>query len=117
MGFCHILISWYQSFFEIFFSYLLFIPCFVAACKGMPKRIILTHEDADHVWGNQLFPGAEIIAHRSVLPERMKQVAEPKDTQQLQHGVGNVIKNFVIKVTHPGLQLHKLSGKIAEKIG
>jgi glyoxylase-like metal-dependent hydrolase (beta-lactamase superfamily II) len=70
----------------------------------MLKRIILTHEDADHVWGNLLFPGAEIIAHRSVLPERMKQVAEPKDTQQLQHGVGNVIKNFVIKVTHPGLQ-------------
>jgi cyclase len=68
----------------------------------MPKRIILTHEDADHVWGNQLFPGAEIIAHRSV-PERMKQVAEPEETQQLLHGVGNLLKNFVIKVTHPGL--------------
>jgi cyclase len=72
----------------------------------MPKRIILTiiltHEDANYVWGNQLVPGAEIIAHRS-LPERMKKVAEPKDTQQLQYGAGNVIKNFVIKVTHPGL--------------
>lgn len=78
------------------------IRLFSTVWTGMPKRIILTHEDADHVWGNQLFPGAEIIAHRSV-PERMKQVAEPEETQQLLHGVGNVIKNFVIKVTHPGL--------------
>lgn len=78
------------------------IRLFSTVWTGMPKRIILTHEDADHVWGNQLFPGAEIIAHRSV-PERMKQVAEPEETQQLMHGVGNVIKNFVIKVTHPGL--------------
>ena len=43
-------------------------------------RVINTHEDADHVWGNQLFEGAEIIAHRSV-PERMKHVAEPKESQ------------------------------------
>jgi glyoxylase-like metal-dependent hydrolase (beta-lactamase superfamily II) len=70
----------------------------------MLKRIILTHEDADHLWGNHLFPGAEIIAHGSVLPEQMKQVGEPKDRQQLQRGVGNVIKNFVIKATRPGLQ-------------
>lgn len=79
------------------------IRLFGTVWTGMPKRIILTHEDADHVWGNQLFPGAEIIAHRSV-PERMKQVAEPKDTQQLQHGVGSVIKDFVMKVAHPGLE-------------
>ena len=37
----------------------------------MPRRVVNTHEDSDHVWGNQLFEGAEIIAHRTV-PERMK---------------------------------------------
>jgi len=35
------------------------------AWSAMPQRVINTHEDADHVWGNQLFEGAEIIAHRS----------------------------------------------------
>jgi glyoxylase-like metal-dependent hydrolase (beta-lactamase superfamily II) len=67
----------------------------------MPKRIILTHEDADHVWGNQLFPGAEIIAHSSV-PERMKKVSEPEESQELLHGVGNWIKKYLIQFTHPG---------------
>ena len=55
----------------------------------MPKRVINTHEDADHVWGNQLFEGAEIIAHRSV-PERMKHVADPEETQKLLHGVAHL---------------------------
>ena len=41
-------------------------------------RKIVNGYDADHVWGNQLFEGAEIIAHRSV-PERMKHVAEPEE--------------------------------------
>lgn len=29
-----------------------------------PRRIVNTHHNGDHCWGNQLFPGAEIIAHR-----------------------------------------------------
>jgi glyoxylase-like metal-dependent hydrolase (beta-lactamase superfamily II) len=68
----------------------------------MPDRVINTHEDADHVWGNQLFEGAEIIAHRSV-PERMKQVAEPEESQELLHGVGNLLKRIVLKALHPGV--------------
>jgi glyoxylase-like metal-dependent hydrolase (beta-lactamase superfamily II) len=43
----------------------------------MPRRVVNTHEDGDHVWGNQLFEGAEIIAHRTV-PDRMRQVADPR---------------------------------------
>jgi glyoxylase-like metal-dependent hydrolase (beta-lactamase superfamily II) len=78
------------------------IDMFSKVWTAMPKRVINTHEDADHVWGNQLFEGAEIIAHKSV-PERMKQVAEPEESQQLLHGVGNFLKNVLIKVTHPGL--------------
>ncbi|UCE85684.1 MAG: MBL fold metallo-hydrolase [Deltaproteobacteria bacterium] len=28
------------------------------------RRVVNTHENGDHCWGNQLFPGAEIIGHR-----------------------------------------------------
>jgi glyoxylase-like metal-dependent hydrolase (beta-lactamase superfamily II) len=78
------------------------IDLFSQVWPAMPDRVINTHEDADHVWGNQLFEGAEIIAHRSV-PERMKQVAEPEDSQELLHGVGNLLKRLVLKTLHPGL--------------
>lgn len=78
------------------------IDLFSKVWPDMPKRVINTHEDADHVWGNQLFKGAEIIAHLSV-PDRMRQVAEPKETQELLHGVGSFLKNIVIKALHPGL--------------
>ena len=47
----------------------------------MPKRVINAHEDADHVWGNQLFQGAEIIAWSA--PEWMKHVANPQESQKL----------------------------------
>jgi cyclase len=56
------------------------IEMFSGVWPAMPRRVINTHEDAEHVWGNQLFEGAEIIAHRSV-PDRMKHVANPKDVR------------------------------------
>ncbi|MBK6601036.1 MAG: MBL fold metallo-hydrolase [Betaproteobacteria bacterium] len=46
------------------------------ASGGMPKRVINTNESGDHVWGNQVFAGAEIIAHRTV-PDRMMEAAGP----------------------------------------
>jgi glyoxylase-like metal-dependent hydrolase (beta-lactamase superfamily II) len=67
-----------------------------------PTRVINTHEDGAHVWGNQLFEGAEIIAHRSV-PERMKHVANPEETQKLLHGVGRFLTRLVLKALHPGV--------------
>jgi len=66
------------------------IDMFSKVWPAMPRRVVNTHEDADHVWGNQLFEGAEIIAHRSV-PERMKHVADPKESQKLLHGVGRFL--------------------------
>lgn len=78
------------------------IDLFSQVWPAMPDRVINTHEDADHVWGNQLFEGAEIIAHRSV-PERMKQVAEPEESQELLHGVGNLLKRIVLKALHSGV--------------
>ena len=87
------------------------IDLFGKVWPSMPKRVINTHEDADHVWGNQLFEEAEIIAHRSV-PERMKEVADPKEMQKLEWGVGHLLSRMVLKATHPGVvaagqQLHE----------
>jgi cyclase len=78
------------------------IDLFGKVWSSMPRRVINTHEDADHVWGNQLFEGAEIIAHRTV-PERMKRVADPKELEKLQHGVGRWLTRILLKATHPGV--------------
>jgi len=78
------------------------IEMFSKVWPAMPKRVINTHEDGDHVWGNQLFDGAEIIAHRSV-PERMKHVAHPEETQKLLHGVERFLTRLILKALHPGL--------------
>jgi glyoxylase-like metal-dependent hydrolase (beta-lactamase superfamily II) len=78
------------------------IEMFGRVWAGMPRRVINTHEDADHVWGNQLFKDAEIIAHRSV-PGRMRQVAEPKKSQELLHEVAGVPTRLAFKARHPGI--------------
>jgi glyoxylase-like metal-dependent hydrolase (beta-lactamase superfamily II) len=78
------------------------IELFGRVWAGMPRRVINTHEDADHVWGNQCFRGAEIIAHRSV-PARMREVAEPKKTQELLREVARVHTQLVFKARHPGI--------------
>ena len=38
------------------------IELFSTVWPAMPKRVIITHEDGDHVWGNQLFADAEILS-------------------------------------------------------
>jgi glyoxylase-like metal-dependent hydrolase (beta-lactamase superfamily II) len=78
------------------------IEMFSTVWPAMPKHVIITHEDGDHVWGNQLFEGAEIIAHRSV-PERMKHVANPEETRHLLHGVADASSLSVLKDLHPGV--------------
>jgi cyclase len=78
------------------------IELFGRVWLAMPKQVINTHEDGDHVWGNQLFEGAEIIAHRSV-PERMKHVADPEESRKLLAGVRNPQSRAAISAVHPGL--------------
>jgi glyoxylase-like metal-dependent hydrolase (beta-lactamase superfamily II) len=78
------------------------IEMFSKVWPAMPQRVVNTHEDADHVAGNQLFEGAEIIAHRSV-PERMKHVADPEEMQKLLHGVANESTRQALQAHHPGL--------------
>ena len=77
------------------------IKLFSKVWPGMPRRVINTHEDADHVWGNQLFEGAEIVAHRKVA-ERMPHVADPKETQQLLKAASSFLPGLLLKVLHPG---------------
>ena len=78
------------------------IEMFGKVWPAMPKRVVNTHEDSDHVFGNQLFEGAEIIGHRS-LPERMKKVAEPEEIQDLMEAANGAVKGFLLKLVHPGL--------------
>ncbi|HUL96917.1 MAG TPA: MBL fold metallo-hydrolase [Usitatibacter sp.] len=77
------------------------IELFGKVWPGMPKRVVNTHEDGDHVWGNQLFEGAEIIAHRTV-KELMPRVADPKESQQLLEGAGRLLSRVLLKAFHPG---------------
>ena len=77
------------------------IELFGKVWPGMPRRVVNTHEDGDHVWGNQLFEGAEIIAHRTV-KELMPKVADPKETQQLLKAADRFLPRMLLKALHPG---------------
>jgi glyoxylase-like metal-dependent hydrolase (beta-lactamase superfamily II) len=79
------------------------IELFGTVWQGMPKRIVNTHEDGDHVWGNQLFPGAEIIAHRTVR-ERMPSVANPGPAQQMLKVTDRFPTQMPLEGEHPGVQ-------------
>ena len=70
--------------------------------QAMPKRVINTNESGDNVWGNQVFSGAEIIAHRTV-PDRMMQAATPREFQALLGGFDGLLSRLMLKATRPGV--------------
>ena len=78
------------------------IELFSTVWSGPPKHVVLTHEDIDHVAGNQLFPEAELIAHRT-MPGRMKEAADPAESQKLTHGVHRLATRSVLRAAHPGV--------------
>jgi len=78
------------------------IDLFSKVWPAMPTRVVNTHEDSDHVYGNQLFQGSEIIGHRS-LPDRMKEVAEPAEIQKLMRVAGGTLTGALMKLIHPGV--------------
>jgi cyclase len=67
---------------------------------GVPKRVINTNESSDHVWGNQVFAGAEIIAQRAV-PGRMAQASRPSEYQALVGNDGGLLARLMHQATHP----------------
>jgi glyoxylase-like metal-dependent hydrolase (beta-lactamase superfamily II) len=40
------------------------IAAYARVWRGQPGRVVNTHSNGDHCWGNQLFADAEIIGHR-----------------------------------------------------
>ena len=70
--------------------------------SAIPDRVVNTHEDADHVFGNQLFEGAKIIGHSS-LPRRMAQVALPEELEHLMHLATDPISGPQMQLVHPGV--------------
>jgi glyoxylase-like metal-dependent hydrolase (beta-lactamase superfamily II) len=40
------------------------IETYARVCQAPARRVVNTHHNGDHCWGNQLFPAAEIIGHR-----------------------------------------------------
>jgi len=78
------------------------IELFGKVWAAMPRRVVNTQEDGDHVWGNQLFAGAEIIAHRTV-KERMPLVADPREPRQWVDDAEHVVSRMRLGLLHPGM--------------
>ena len=78
------------------------IDLFSSVWARMPRYVVNSHEDIDHVGGNQLFPGAQIIGHRS-LPERMREVADPKEMLQLLFATSTPQLRTFIQAGHRGM--------------
>ena len=74
----------------------------VAPTSELPKRVINTHEDGDHVWGNQLFTDSEIIGHSS-LPERMLATSDPSGSQEMMKQLSQAAGRMELEKEHPGL--------------
>lgn len=65
------------------------------------RRLVNTHHNGDHCWGNQLFAGAEIIAHRGcasrffdVSPERLEAIRTMPDPPDAIAGLAHELAPF-----------------------
>jgi cyclase len=77
------------------------IELFGRVWTGLPRRVVNTRADGAHVWGNQLFEGAEIIAHRAV-PGRMKEAADLRAFRKLLDDASRLFPRLWLRVLHPG---------------
>ena len=71
-----------------------------------PQTVVNTHSDGDHVWGNQLLPGARIIACETAA--KLMEFDTPKELRAMQKG-GNVI-GAIGKLPLPVIGTLKLGG-------
>jgi glyoxylase-like metal-dependent hydrolase (beta-lactamase superfamily II) len=67
----------------------------------LPRQVINTSEDGDHVSGNQCFAGSEIIGHRTV-PGRKKDVADRSRYQELLDDANGAVSRLMLRVARPG---------------
>jgi cyclase len=63
------------------------IRLYSSVWDGPARRVVNTHANGDHCWGNQLFPEAEIIGHR-LCAERFEREARPEALQALKSSGG-----------------------------
>ena len=78
------------------------IELFGGVWRGRPRQVVITHEDPDHVWGNQLFPDARIIAHRKI-HERLPHTSDPRNLQRLQKAARHWFSRSVMRLTNPAM--------------
>ncbi|HZS07454.1 MAG TPA: MBL fold metallo-hydrolase [Blastocatellia bacterium] len=55
--------------------------------KAPARRLVNTHHNGDHCWGNQLFPEAEIIGHRNCAANFDRE--QPQVLQMLRNAIGS----------------------------
>ena len=63
------------------------IDIYARVWKAPARRVVNTHHNGDHCWGNQLFAGAEIIGHRLCAAAFMKE--RPEALQMLRNATGS----------------------------
>jgi cyclase len=88
------------------------IELFGTVWPAMPERVVITHEDADHVWGNQLFADSQIIAQRKI-HERMRHTADPRNLQRVQRAARNWLTRIVLRLSNPAILA--LADQLAEE--
>src|SRR6185436_5068251 len=57
--------------------------------KTPARRVVNTHRNGDHCWGNQLFAGAEIIGHRRCA--EMFQMERPDAMEAVRHATDSAV--------------------------
>jgi len=63
------------------------IDTYARVSPALPRRVVNTHHNGDHCWGNQLFSGAEIIGHRQCAAAMMKE--QPQLMQALRNATAH----------------------------
>src|SRR5499427_5510134 len=63
------------------------IETYARVWHGPARRVVNTHRNGDHCWGNQLFPDAEIIGHR--LCAEQFGIENPAMMQALRNAAGS----------------------------
>jgi glyoxylase-like metal-dependent hydrolase (beta-lactamase superfamily II) len=58
------------------------IDMYAGVHPALPRRLVNTHHNGDHCWGNQLFAGAEILGHR-LCAEGMREDIAPATMTEL----------------------------------